>query len=178
MGTVDFITRNRSIVLIIAIPLIIMFIFVREVSVLSALIIASLILSYFMGQWRMKAVGLELVMLIAVLTGMTYGPMAGAIIAFVMIVIHMIATEHVNAYLLWVIPGYSIVGFLAGATELSIRAFGIYATLGLNLINLMITAIIFRENVGKFMPFAITNVMFNLFLFFFIAPGLMDIMKA
>lgn len=169
----EFISKNRTIIAIISAIILALFLVFGSSFILVILIISSLVLSYVMGVWRLKAIGIELVLLISVLAGMSYGPLTGAVIALLLITIHMIATQHVNVYLLWVIPGYAVVGYLAGTTELSITYFGLLATLGLNAFNLVLTALIFRANVAKFMPFAFTNVIFNAALFLFVAPSIM-----
>lgn len=175
MHLINFISENKLKILVLLIPLLILFLAFRNLAVLSVIIIIDIVLGYFMGIWHMRSFGIEFVLLVAVITGMAYGSVAGAVAGFLLITIHMIATQHVNVYLLWVIPGYSIAGFLAGSTTMSIATFGVYATIVLNLINLAITAIVFRQNTGKFLPFAITNIIFNMFLFTYIAPSLIRI---
>ena len=175
MNPLKFISENRALIVIVSIILLALFLVFGPSFILMMIIISSIVLSYTMGTLHIKGIGIELVLLTSIITGLQYGSMAGAVIAFLLITIHMLSTQHVNVYLLWVIPAYAVVGYLAGSTEMSIARFGIFATLGLNAFNLLITALIFRANVGKFLPFAITNIFFNTFLFLFIAPQIMSI---
>lgn len=175
MMILNLISENRTLIAIVSITLLALFLLFGSSFVLIILILASLGLSYFMGLWKLKSIGIELVLLISIVTSMSYGSVAGAIVAFLLITIHMIATQHINVYLLWVIPGYAVVGYLAGTTELSITSFGLLAALGLNAFNLVLTALVFRANVAKFMPFALTNVIFNAALFLYVAPLIMSI---
>lgn len=177
MPLTESITKNRTIIMTILVPLLLLFLLLGQSFVLMLLIVASILLSYLMGALHIKGIGVELVLLISILTGMQYGSVAGAVVAFLLITIHMISTQHINVYLLWVIPGYAAVGYLAGTTDMSITRFGIFAALGLNAFNLLLTAVTFRANVAKFLPFALTNVVFNAALFLFIAPSLIGIVS-
>ncbi len=170
MDLLRFASNNRTTITFAGIILLALFLFFGQSFILLVLVAASLVLSYFMGLWRIKSIGIELVLLTSVVTGILYGSLAGAVVAFLLITIHMLATQHVNVYLLWVIPAYAAAGYFAGTTELSITNFGILATIGLNAFNLLVTALVFRSNVAKFLPFAFTNVMFNSFLFMFVMP--------
>ncbi|MFH0832311.1 MAG: hypothetical protein V1900_01130 [Candidatus Aenigmatarchaeota archaeon] len=139
-----------------------------------SLIILSVILSYCLGAWHIRGIGVELVLLITVLTGFAYGPWPAVILGFILITFHMVVSQHLGVYLLWVIPAYSAVGFFAGTTAMSIARFGIFATFALNAFNFLVTLLIMRENVGKFLPFAITNVAFNAVVFMFVAPNTLN----
>ena len=174
MNPLRFISENRMLISIVSVILLVIFLVLGQSFILFILIVASVILSYMMGVWHIKGIGIELVLLSSIISGMMYGPIAGAVVALLLITIHMLSTQHVNVYLLWVIPAYAVAGYLAGTTSMDIKQFGLFATLGLNAFNLLITALIFRANVGKFLPFAITNVLFNSVLFLFIAPGIMN----
>jgi hypothetical protein len=172
MPLIESITKNRTILMAILVPLLLLFLLLGQSFVLMLLIIGSILLSYFLGTMHIKGIGIELVLLISILTGMQYGSVAGAVVAFLLITFHMIISQHVDVYLLWVIPGYAAVGYLAGTTILSITFFGILAVLALNAFNFLMTALVYRENIGKFMPFAITNILFNTVLFIYIAPSI------
>lgn len=164
---------NGKVVGIILLLLILLLLLVPSFSI-PILIISSLVLSLCMGVWNIRGIGIELVLMTTVITGFAYGSMVALIIGFILITFHMVMSQHLGVYLLWVIPGYCIVGFLSGTTTMSIAKFGIIATLALNAINFLITAIIFKENLGKFLPFAITNVAFNSILFLYAAPHIMN----
>ena len=147
MNPVSFISENRIIISIIAIVLLVLFIFLGQSLILIILIIGSILLSSLLGLWKLRPIGIELVLLTSIIAGMTNGSLAGAVIAVILITVHMIATQHINVYLLWVIPAYVVAGFLAGTKQLSITMFGLFAALGVNIFNLIVTALIFRANV-------------------------------
>jgi len=159
---------------LIALPLLILFLLLKQFFVVSFLIVLSLALSYFLGVWHVRGLGIELVLLVTVITGFAYGSTMALIVGLVLITFHMIVSQHAGVYLIWVIPGYGIAGFFSGTTAMSITYFGVLATLILNTVNFLITAIVYKENLGKFLPFSITNVIFNSFLFLYLALHIMN----
>ena len=160
--------------ILIVLPMLILFLMLKQFFIISFLIILSLTLSYCLGIWHIRGLGIELVLLVTVITGFSYGSIMALIVGLVLITFHMIVSQHAGVYLLWVIPGYSIAGFFSGTTTLGIAYFGFIATLILNAVNFLITVIVCRENLGKFLPFSITNIFFNSLLFLYIAPHVMN----
>ncbi len=132
---------------------------------ISLLIAASLLLSYIVGWLKIKAIGLELVTFITVLSSVAYGPLAGAVIGLALIIFHIAIPQYAGAYIVWVIPEYAFAAVLAGALSGSIASIGITVTLILNAINVFLTFLVYKENLGKYLPYAFTNVIFN-FIFF------------
>ena len=150
---------------IIAILLILFAVF-KGIFLLFILIVLSLAMSYIVNNYGLRQLGLELVTLIAVLTGLKYGPWTALIITFVLITYHMIAGGFIANYVFWVIPAYCIAAVLAGFfPQVDIVKLGIYATLGINLNNIFFTAVTSPTYLPKYLPFAVTNVIFNVILF-------------
>ena len=113
---------------LVVLPLLILFLLLQQLFVISFLIILSLSLSYSLGVWHIKGIGIELVFLTTIITGFAYGSIMALVVGFILITFHMIMSQHVSIYLLWVIPGYCVVGFLSGTTTMSIAYFGISPT--------------------------------------------------
>lgn len=132
---------------------------------ISALIVASLLLSLAVGKLRIKAIGLELVTFITVISSLAYGPLAGAIIGLALIIFHIAIPQYTGAYVIWVIPEYALAAVAASIISGNIASAGIAVTLLLNAINVLLTFVVYREHLFRYLPYAITNVIFNVILF-------------
>ncbi len=137
--------------------------------VIAMLAVGSIAISYFIGTYHMaKSIGLELVTFTAVLTGFVFGPTLGAVIALVLIILHFIIGQFAaGPYILWVIPAYVVIGFISGTMNgnISFDLLGIYLTLAINLFNFILTVITYPQNLGNYILFSVTNVLFNILLF-------------
>ncbi|MBI2971021.1 MAG: hypothetical protein HYY37_01225 [Candidatus Aenigmarchaeota archaeon] len=129
------------------------------------LMLLSFAVSAVISFLRVRSVGIELVTFATVITGVTHGPVAGAMVGLVLILFHVLAGQFIGEYVLWVIPGYVIAGFLAPSLGGGIAAAGTTVTLALNVINIMFTLLVGRQNLSRFLPYALTNVLFNWLLF-------------
>lgn len=145
--------------------LIIILLLVTNLFVISLLIGASALLSLAIGKLRIKVVGLELVTFITVLSALAYGPAAGAVIGLVLIIFHLAIPQYSGAYVAWVIPEYVLAAILATAISGSVGFVGIAVTLILNAINIFLTFLVYKEHLPKYLPYAVTNVIFNVILF-------------
>jgi hypothetical protein len=96
------------------------------------LIAAELVLAFLVGEWELNKIGLELVTLISVLAGFVYGPVTGAVIALVMIVLHFVVSRSLGPYVAYCVPMMTVVGALAGYAHAWFPAAGI-ATVGVAL---------------------------------------------
>ena len=130
------------------------------------LVILSLAMSYVVNNYGLRQLGLELVTFIGVLSAIKYGPVTGLIVTFVLISYHMLAGGFIANYIFWVIPIYSLVVMLSGFfPTLGIRTLGTYATITINAISTIFTVITSPTYLPKYLPFAITNILFNIILF-------------
>ena len=156
-------------VFLIAISLLILAFVLQKFFIIAILAVGSVAISFFIGTFQMaKSIGIELVTFTAVLTGFVFGPVMGAIIALVLIILHLIIGQFsAGPYILWVIPAYVTMGFLSGTLtgDISFDLLGIYLTLAINLFNLILTVITFPQNLGNYLPFSVTNILFNFLLF-------------
>jgi len=96
------------------------------------LVAAELVLAFLVGEWELNKIGLELVTLISVLAGFAYGPMAGASMAAVMVVMHFVISRSLGPYVAYCVPMMAVVGALAGYAHVWFPAAGI-ATVGVAL---------------------------------------------
>ena len=140
-------------------------IILKGIVVLVILIILSFGISYLVNNFPIRQLGIELVTFIAVLTSIRYGPWASLIITFVLITYHMLAGGFIGTYVFWVIPAYCIAAIIAGFFPIEIIKLGLYFTLGVNASNLIFTAINSPSYLTRYLPYAITNILFNIFIF-------------
>ena len=82
----------------------------------------------------------------------------------------MVAGGFLGNYVLWVIPAYCVAALIAGfLPQISIVTLGITITIGINLNNVIFTALTSPGYLPKYLIFVITNILFNVLLFTTIA---------
>lgn len=174
----DFLYTTNSKKLLGALFLIaIMVLSVANLLLISALIAISLVLSFAIGQWNIKAIGLELVTFITVLSAMSYGTLAGAVIGLLLMTFHIAIPHYSGAYVIWVIPEYVLAAILANTLSGNVASVGITVTLVLNAINILFTFIAYKPNLAKYLPYAFTNIIFNVVLFIQAGEFVFGLMK-
>ncbi len=145
--------------------------FISNLIVFAGLVVLSIVLSLFVNKTNIRNIGIEFILFTTVFAGVSYSPQAGAIVGFILIVFHLIVAQYMGPYLLWVIPQYALAGFLAGKfSSLHASTLGLYLVILMNGIGIFCTLLFTREELGEYMPYTITNVIFNFLLFKFIAP--------
>jgi hypothetical protein len=138
----------------------------KGVFILVILIGLSLSMSYLVNYIKLRNLGIELVTLIAVLVGIKYGSMPAFLITFVLILYHLAAGGFFGTYWFWVIPSYCLAGVIAGFFQAEdISRLGFFLTLGINMITSVFTAIATPGFLPRHLPFAVSNVIFNVILF-------------
>ena len=154
--------KNRIILIAVAfLVLLILFLTVKKVFFLltfaGASIIVSLIIRFVQP---MKIVGIELVTFSTILIGSLFGSFVGAIFGVCLLVIHLIAGNYSGGpYLLWIFPEYIAIGILCGfLTDVKIL---VVMIVGINLLNIILTMNLYRENSGNHLIFSIGNMVFN-----------------
>jgi len=120
---------------------------------------------------NIRNIGVEFILLTTVFAGINYGPEAGAIVGFVLITFHLIVAQYMGPYVLWVIPQYALAGFLAGKFA-SIIDLGFYLAILMNAIGILCTFVFTKDDIGEYVPYAITNLIFNFLIFKFLAPAI------
>jgi len=146
--------------------LVLLFAVFKGVFVLLVLMLLSLSMSYFVNKLQLRNFGIELVTLIAVLTGMKYGPWTALGITFILILYHLAAGGFFGPYWFWVIPSYCLAGVIAGFFPVAnVATLGMYVTIGINIVSTLFTGITSPTFLPKYLPFVISNVIFNILLF-------------
>jgi len=134
----------------------------------------SLVTSFAINRIQIRSLGVEFVLFASVMAGMAYGPWAGALTAFALMSFHVAVANYRGPYIIWVIPEYALAGFLAGILQWDPVALGISLALMVNGIGLFFTFIFNRGFLGHYLPYAITNVIFNFLVFRAAAHGILS----
>ena len=111
----------------------------------------------------LKYLGIELVTLSTMLVGVVYGPVVGGIYAFVILLVHLIlGNYYIGTYLMWIIPGYILLGVLSGIFGTGIIGpLGVSFIIGMNMLNLFFTFLGENERFMKELPYVIGNSIIN-----------------
>lgn len=153
---------------LISIPLLVIGLVFTKAVILFMLPILTLVLSLVMMLVRpLKYLGIEFVTFTTVLFGFVYGPGSGMITGLVLVTLHLLIGQYrLGPYLLWVIPEYGLLGYLAGImTNVGFLNFGIYSIIVINAMNILLTMIAESENIFRSLPYNLTNILFNILLF-------------
>jgi len=160
--------KNKKLINILRILAIILILFaiLRGIFVLGVLILLSFSMSFIVNRFKLRNIGVELVTLVAVLTGMTFGPWIALIITFILISYHLMAGGFFGPYLFWVIPAYSLSGMIIGFLQPGdIVNVGVYTTILINVTNSFFTGITSPKFLPKYLIYATSNIIFNIILF-------------
>jgi len=181
MKLIDIVqNRNLTRYFVLGFSLLVMILILQKFFLLVVLIVMSLAISYFIGTFQMsKSIGIELVMFTTVLAGFAFGSTTGAVIGLILIITHLIIGHFAaGLYVLWTVPIYIALGVLAGTlTGFDFVTLGIYMTIATNALSIILTAITFPQNLGNYIPFSITNIIFNLILFSQFGPVAYSLVK-
>lgn len=148
------------------------------IMVLTAL---SLILAFFVGEFYIRNVGIELVTFTTVLTGFLYGPMTGFMFGMLLLTMHSILARMLGPYIIYCIPMMGIVGLLSGYAGVGNWFGSDFALIGilLSLIYNLVTGTlgtIFGGNFLKELVWNGSNFIMNLILFARVAPMILAIL--
>ena len=156
--------KNKPRVILIAVAflvLLILFLTVKKIFFLLAFAGASIILSLIIRLIQpMKLFGIELVTFSTILVGSLFGSFAGAIFGVCLLIIHLIAGNYSGGpYLIWVFPEYVAIGILSGFL-IDVKML-VAMVVGINILNIILTMSLYRENSGNHLIFSIGNMIFN-----------------
>ena len=145
----------------------ILFVFARGPFVIVTFFIATILVALLINISKMRIIGIEFATFIGVVSSIAYDPLTGAILGAVLVTIHMIVANYIGPYMAWVVPSYFIGIYLAGIIggAGSVAVTGLYATFLINGINLFFTMIFYRQNIGAYTPYLLTNIIINFFIF-------------
>lgn len=123
----------------------------------------------------LKHIGIELVTFTTILVGFVWGAGAGMTVGFFLLLLHLIIGRYsISTYLAWTIPEYIVMGFLAGSLQgFGFVNTGIYLTIGMFVINMVLTFIFSNAYFFRYIPYALGNVLFNVLLFFYIGSAVL-----
>jgi hypothetical protein len=164
-------------ILKVVVLLLILLLVFKKVLVLVILIGISLGLSFFVNNLNLRSFGIELVTLVAVLSGMKFGPWIAALLTFVLILYHLATGGFFGIYWFWVIPAYCLGAIISGfmpATDVS--TLGTFVTLGINAVSILFTGLTTPGFLPRYMIYSVTNVIFNIILFSLVARPLLLLM--
>ncbi len=147
--------------------------FLTDYAVVASLVMLSVITPLALNRLELKGLGIELVTLTTVVIGIKFGPESGAIAGLLLMATHMISGQFNGAYLLWVIPSYAGIGFVAGIAGMEIAMLGLALTVGANVLFTLLTMAVTPEGVKYFVPHAAGNILFNAVIFTQVAPQIL-----
>ncbi len=131
-----------------------------------SLLVVTATTSILVNRFELNSFGIETVTFSAVILGRVFGPEVGAGLAFISIMLQMMIGSPPGIYILWVVPGYTAAGFIAGMmTATEVFLFGAATVVGLQSGFLFFTAVLMPSQLGRYVPYAVLNVLFNIVLF-------------
>ncbi len=151
--------------LIIAMLLLLSILFFKKVLILVILLILSVIVSFLVGVYNLRAYGIELSTFVTIISGYALGPAWGGSIGAISMIMHLVLSQALGVYIVWVIPGIVIAGVLAGMLNfISITTLGVVIIISLQAANIMLTSLVNPENLPKYMMHVAGNTALNLIL--------------
>ncbi len=139
------------------------------------LLLSSVSLIY--NRWLKTSIGIEFVMLSTVLTARVYGPIPGAIVGFVGLTAAEIIGTGFNARTLISLVAIAFIGLITPFfSSMSILAAGIILTLIYDLI-IIPFYLLAGSSPGRSALFVITHIIWNLWVFYVLAPPLEILMR-
>jgi len=147
--------------------------------VISLLVILSFVISFLIGKFQLRILGIELVTFLAVVGGYVYGPTTGIILGLVLITFHLVISGYFGVYYAWVIPEYAVAGYLAAQwSSQPIGMLGMTILILLIAVNIFLTLIFTKQEIGNYIPYTIMQILFNAFMFFVIGPSVVGILMS
>jgi hypothetical protein len=142
------------------------------ISLMSAL---SLVVAFFVGEFMIRNVGIELVTFTTVFAGFLYGPATGFLFGMILLIVHSILSRMLGPYIIYCIPMMGVVGLFSGYAAAGGWFGGDFVLVGiiLSLIYNLVTGAlgtIFGGNFLKELMWNGTNFALNVLLFMKVAP--------
>ncbi len=162
--------------LIIVVGLLALMLVFKNVVILSLLLILTAVVAFLVGYWRVSGYGIELSTFVTVLTGYGLGASYGIAMGIFSMLLHMVLSRNIGLYMVWVIPTYGLIGLLSGVfSGIPIAQVGIILTIAAHIFFLFCTVFFFLGNIGKYLVYVMTNIIFNVILFSKVAPLLLSL---
>ncbi|MFB6116548.1 MAG: hypothetical protein ABEK10_03460 [Candidatus Nanosalina sp.] len=152
--------------------------FLRKYFVAFLLMILVTALSVITNRFELGRFGLELATFSSVTMAMIFPPKIAAALAFVYIVLQIFSGSTPGIYLTWVIPTYTIAAYTIATLNLSdIATVGIYTTVISQSFFAMMTFLMSRSRVPKYLQYAAFNLVFNFLMFQSFGRPLLSLVK-
>ncbi len=140
----------------------------------------SVVVAFFVGEFMVRHVGIELVTFTSVFTGFLFGPVVGFFFGCVLLAVHLMLSKLLGPYVIYCIPMMGVVGMLSGYAGAggwfggNIALIGIMLSLLYNLVTGTLGTI-FSGNFFKELMWNGTNFALNFVLFAKVAPIILAI---
>ena len=135
------------------------------------------LVALMMRTLRRTPIGLEFVMFPTVLSGFAYGPVAGAVMGGLCILIDDIISAKISPYSLTYIPMYMLAGFFASFfSGSSIALIGITTVIAYNAVGAAVWSAM-GARPYRTLIFSTTNIFFNIILFTKVAPLALQLIR-
>ncbi len=152
--------------------------FVTPLFFIIVFLIINAILGFFMQPFKTLGIGLELGIFTTVVASCAYGPAVGAIGGTAVLLAKLILQGSFTMRGFILIPSHIMIGILAfyffDAATMNVTNVGIGFTIFHSLFSGALSFFFLGANVGKVGVFIFTNIPWNIFLFTYFAPGLMQ----
>lgn len=127
--------------------------------------------SLLASRFELTIWGVETATFATVVTGYLFGPETGLIAAFAYISVQLFTGRTPGVYIIWVLPGYLVAGWISGIiSSLSIFELGLAISLALQSSFTVISFLVESQNSGKYVFYASLNVIFNSLIFSLLGP--------
>lgn len=146
-----------------------------EYFLISILLVLTGVTSIAISRLEMNRSGVELVTFTAIFSGYVLGPESGAIIGFIAVLLQMFSGRPPGIYMLWVVPSFTVAGYVAGTVSMPLTRMGVVFPLVLQSFFMFTTFILMREKLPKYLQYAVFNIAFNYVLFQAIAQPLLGL---
>lgn len=145
----------------------------RQYLVPVVLAILTALVAVSVNHFDLRFTGIELATFSTVVTGLLFGPAAGALGGLFYVLVQMILGQQTGVYMTWVVPSYAVAGFIAGAATIPVTQIGVYLTVGMHILFFTFTALVTPKGISKYLPYAVGNTLLNAALFTTMGPALL-----
>ncbi|EGQ43247.1 MAG: hypothetical protein J07AB43_12370 [Candidatus Nanosalina sp. J07AB43] len=153
--------------------------FVPRYFVAFALMVLVGLLSVLTSRFELGRFGLELATFSSVTMAMVFPPRVAAVLAFVYIVVQMFSGSTPGVYLTWVVPTYVLAAYIISSVNTpSIVLTGLYTTAGSQIFFSLMTFVMSRSMLPKYLQYAAFNLIFNFLMFQTFGSIVLSLMRA
>ena len=124
------------------------------------------LLSVLTSRFELGRFGLELATFSSVTMAMVFTPRVAAVLAFVYITVQMFSGSTPGVYLTWVVPTYVVAAYIISSVNTpGIVLTGLYITAGSQIFFSLMTFVMSRSMLPKYLQYAAFNLIFNFLMF-------------